>query len=127
MPGLTSEIPSVTPISSLCRGILMFGMNRLFLLVGFLFAAAYPACAGEPVSKDADELARYDARIKPKDRKHWAFQPMRAVAVPAVKDVGWVRNPIDHFILAKLEAQGWKPSPAAEPRTLMRRMYLDML
>jgi hypothetical protein len=77
--------------------------------------------------KTDDELARYDARIKPKDRQHWAFQQVRPVAVPAVKNTGWVRNPIDNFILAKLEAQGWKPSPAAEPRAMLRRMYLDVI
>jgi hypothetical protein len=85
---------------------------------------AFPARGGD---KPDDELARYDARIKPKDRQHWAFQPVRPVAVPAVHDTSWVRNSIDNFILAKLEAQGWKPSPVAEPRALLRRMYLDVI
>src|SRR5215470_13804319 len=95
------------------------------LAASILFASHWLQGA-EPGSENAEELARYDARIKPKDRQHWAFQPVRPVAVPAVKNTKWVRNPIDNFILAKLEAQGWKPSPAAEPRALMRRMYLDV-
>ncbi len=39
-------------------------------------------------------------------RTHWAFQPLRSVEPPAVKDEGWVRTPIDRFILASLEAKG---------------------
>src|SRR5262249_15877422 len=100
--------------------------GRALFVVGFLLTLD-PARADEPASKDAAELARYDARIKPKDRQHWAFQQVRPVAVPRVQNASWVRNPIGQFILSKLEAQGWKPSPAAEPRALLRRMYLDVL
>jgi hypothetical protein len=76
---------------------------------------------------DDPDLARYDAGIKPSARKHWAFQPVRPVAVPAVKDASWVRNPIDAFVLARLEARGWRPAPPAEPRALLRRLYLDVV
>ncbi len=57
---------------------------------------------------------------------HWAFQPIKRHAVPQVKDVGWVRNPIDAFILAKLQAAGLKPSPEADRNTLARRVSLDL-
>lgn len=43
--------------------------------------------------------------------KHWAFIPPRRPALPEVHDTAWVRNPIDRFILAKLESEGLKPSP----------------
>ena len=46
--------------------------------------------------------------------------------MPSVKDTAWVRTPIDAFILAKLEAKGWKPAPLAEPRAILRRVYLDV-
>jgi Protein of unknown function (DUF1553)/Protein of unknown function (DUF1549) len=69
---------------------------------------------------------QYDAKIKPKDREHWAFQPVHAKAIPTVKDAAWVRTPIDAFVLAKLEAKGWKPAPHAEPRAILRRLYLDV-
>src|SRR5262249_10226548 len=72
------------------------------------------------------ELARYDAKIRPEDRRHWAFRPVQAPAVPTVKAAAWVRNPIDSFILAKLEAKGWKPNAPAEPRALLRRLHLDL-
>ena len=58
---------------------------------------------------------------------HWAFKPVRAPAVPPVKNSAWLRNPIDNFVLAKLESKGWTPSPAAEPRVLLRRLYLDVI
>ncbi len=58
--------------------------------------------------------------------KHWAFVPPIRPAVPAVKNKAWARNPIDHFILAKIEERGWQPSPAAEKRVLLRRVFLDL-
>ncbi|HEU4751770.1 MAG TPA: DUF1549 and DUF1553 domain-containing protein, partial [Armatimonadota bacterium] len=48
-------------------------------------------------------------------------------AVPAVKHGGWARTPIDRFILAKLEARRLPPPPAADRRTLLRRVYLDLI
>src|SRR5213593_4310459 len=59
--------------------------------------------------------------------KHWAFQPVRRPDVPRVRDRAWVRTPIDAFILAKLEAAGLKPSPPADQRSLLRRIYLDLI
>ena len=59
---------------------------------------------------------------------HWAFMPGRKVSPPVVKDRAWVRNPIDAFVLARLEERGWKPSPPpAEPMHLLRRMHLDLV
>ncbi len=58
---------------------------------------------------------------------HWSFQPVAEVEPPAVKDRLWVRNPIDSFVLARLEAAGLSPSPEADKPTLIRRVTLDML
>jgi mono/diheme cytochrome c family protein len=58
---------------------------------------------------------------------HWAFKSVQAPAVPPVKNSAWVRNPIDNFVLAKLESKSWTPSPLAEPRALLRRIYLDVI
>jgi mono/diheme cytochrome c family protein len=60
-------------------------------------------------------------------RKHWAYQPVRRPAVPAVKDSAWAHNEIDRFVLAPLEARGMSPSPAADRRTLLRRVSLDLV
>lgn len=58
---------------------------------------------------------------------HWAFQPIAVVNPPAVKQTDWVRNPIDAFILAKLEAEGVTPAPEADRATLLRRLSLDLI
>jgi cytochrome c553 len=57
----------------------------------------------------------------------WAFQPVRAVPLPQVRDASWCRSPVDRFLLAKLEAAGLNPAPPAEPRILARRLYLDLI
>ena len=59
-------------------------------------------------------------------RTHWAFQPLRPVQPPAVKDEGWVRTPIDRFILAALEAKGLAPSPPVASARLLRRLSFDL-
>jgi mono/diheme cytochrome c family protein len=58
--------------------------------------------------------------------KHWSFVPPVRPAMPPVKNKSWPRNPVDHFILAKLEERGWQPSAQAEKRTLLRRVFLDL-
>lgn len=58
---------------------------------------------------------------------HWSFQPITRPTVPAVHDESWVSNPIDAFILARLEHEGLTPSPEAERITLLRRLSLDLL
>jgi hypothetical protein len=74
-----------------------------------------------------DDPARFEAKIKPSDRRHWSFQPVTQPPVPTVRGRGWVRSPIDAFVLARLEPKGWRPAPAAEPRALLRRVYLDLI
>jgi hypothetical protein len=57
---------------------------------------------------------------------HWSFIAPVRPKPPEVKEKGWVRNPIDSFILAKLESLGLKPAPEADLRTLARRVALDL-
>ena len=91
---------------------------------------------GKPLS--AEEIALLAAWIDagapyPNDEKapaapadHWAFQPVTRPPVPEVKDAAWCRNPIDRFILAKLEARGWRPAAEASSAALLRRTHLDL-
>ncbi len=58
---------------------------------------------------------------------HWAFLPPKRPAVPNVRTADWARNPIDRFILARLDQAGLAPSPAADPATLLRRVSLDVI
>lgn len=57
---------------------------------------------------------------------HWSFVAPKRPALPAVRNQQWVRNPIDQFVLAKLEKEGLKPSPEADRFTLIRRVTLDL-
>jgi len=58
--------------------------------------------------------------------KHWAYvKPIRP-PLPRVSDAAWVRNPIDRFVLARLEKEGLEPSPEASRETLLRRVSLDL-
>ncbi|MYC83631.1 MAG: DUF1553 domain-containing protein [Acidobacteria bacterium] len=57
---------------------------------------------------------------------HWAFQPISRPEQPSVQAKNWVRNPIDAFVLEKLEAKGWQPAPQAKPHQLLRRLYLNL-
>ncbi len=58
---------------------------------------------------------------------HWAFLPPVKPELPAVRDAGLGSNPIDRFVLARLEAEGLAASPAADPATLCRRVHLDLV
>ncbi len=57
---------------------------------------------------------------------HWSFDPPRPVAPPAVTLANWPRNPIDRFILARLEHEGLAPAPEVNRETLIRRVTLDL-
>jgi hypothetical protein len=57
---------------------------------------------------------------------HWAFRPAVRAVPPSVIDGSWVRNPIDRFILARLEREGIRPAPEADRATLLRRLTLDL-
>jgi hypothetical protein len=60
-------------------------------------------------------------------KKHWAFQAFTKPKVPQVKNKAWVRNPVDAFILTRLEEAGLKPAPTANRNTLLRRVYFDLI
>jgi hypothetical protein len=75
--------------------------------------AAVPA--GETIARSAGATS-----------KHWAFQPIRRPSEPVVKKPGWCRNPIDRFILARLEKEGVAPALEADRVTLLRRVSLDL-
>ncbi len=58
---------------------------------------------------------------------HWAFVAPQMPQLPKVRNEKWVRNPIDRFVLARLEREGLAPSPEADPVTLLRRLSLDLI
>ena len=66
----------------------------------------------------SDDRAGYD---------WWSLQPLRKVTPPPVAKKDWPRNDLDRFVLARLEAAEMSPSPAALPRDLIRRLYVDLI
>ena len=71
------------------------------------------------------------AKPKPIDveagRKHWAYHPLKAPAIPEVNDPSWPNGDIDRFVLARLEATGLSPGSDAEKTVLIRRLYFDLI
>ncbi len=93
---------------------------------------------GDPLTPDEIGLLRAwidqgatfpaDSSAARKDpAEHWAFKRPVRPPLPEVKDANWVRNPLDRFILARLEREQLRPSPAAEKTTLLRRLSLDLI
>ena len=82
---------------------------------------------GAPRGRTAPPSQPGESRSRRRGKKHWSFQPVRKPEPPPVKDGAWVKNPIDAFILSKLEAQGLAPSRPADRRTLIRRVTFDLI
>jgi hypothetical protein len=64
--------------------------------------------------------------ITPEQRAFWSFRPLTDPTIPAVKEKSWPKTDVDRFVLAKLESKGMKPVTAADRRTLIRRVTLDL-
>jgi hypothetical protein len=84
--------------------------------------APWPKATGQEVAAKDNvfDLAKRKA-------EHWCWQPVKKVAPPSVKNESWPRQPLDRFILAKLEEKGLVPSSFADKRTLIRRAYFDLI
>jgi hypothetical protein len=90
-------------------------LRFLFVLLGAGLLMAVPGRAAD------------DYEVSPIQKDHWAWKrPVRS-PLPAVKGSAWPRNPIDYFILAKLEAAGLRASPPADREQLLRRVSLDLI
>ncbi len=82
---------------------------------------------GAPDSRDQSGPTAREQRLQ-QAKQHWAFQPPQAVARPAVKDTNWSRDPmIDNFVLARIEAEGMQPVADANRKTLIRRLFFDLI
>jgi hypothetical protein len=75
----------------------------------------------------AGQAAAGDVVDVQKKSEHWAFVAPVRPKLPSVHNVGWVRNPIDAFILARLEREGLQPSPETDRVTWLRRLSLDLI
>ena len=85
-----------------------------------------PPHVGKPVSAEKlDVLRRWIAAGAAYDR-HWAFVPPERPPLPDVSDPAWCRTPIDRFVMARLDAEGLRPSAEASRESLARRVSLDL-
>ncbi len=85
-----------------------------------------PPRSGRQLTKQQIEILRRWVSQGGKWEKHWAFVAPKRPALPAVQNQKWPRNPIDLFILARLEQAGLTPSTEASKTTLLRRVTLDL-
>jgi len=94
--------------------------------------AGFPVHAEEDVAPVAarvaeDSHAITETPLEDVDREHWAFQPIRAVAVPEVQADAWPQSPLDRFVLATLERHAVPPTVPADRGTLLRRVTYDLV
>ena len=94
--------------------------GQVGLLRAWIDQGAHWAEAPKPAVAESQEP-------EPAKSSHWAFIPPRRPDLPDVQKSGWVRNPIDAFILRRLEAEGIQPSPEADRNTLVRRLSFDLI
>jgi hypothetical protein len=85
-----------------------------------------PPDSGKSLSEAEKELLRRWIDEGAVYQKHWSFEPPKCRDAPETSNSDWVRNPIDSFVLAKLEVEGLKPSRPADKTTLIRRATLDL-
>lgn len=125
LPGKSAESPLIQRVASSKEGFKMpptgpaltareIGVLRAWIDQG----AVWP---DEPAAAVSQKLSASEKK------SHWAFQRLKRPAEPSVRQRSWVRNPIDSFILARLEGEGIAPSLEAGKETLLRRLSLDLI
>ena len=82
--------------------------------------APWPKEEGPAALTKAFDLAQRKA-------EHWCWQPLKQPVLPKVNNENWAKQPLDRFILAKLETANLPPAPPADKRTLIRRLYFDLI
>jgi hypothetical protein len=86
--------------------------------------------AGEQIAKLRawiDQGANWPDDGSQSEKKHWAYEKPVRHPLPKVSDSKWMRNPIDAFVLARLDKEGLKPSAEANRAILLRRVSLDLI
>ncbi len=86
-----------------------------------------PAKSKKQLTKAVIQLIHDWIEQGAKYEPHWSLIAPRKHEAPQVKNKGWIKNDIDRFVLAQLDKEGIAPSPEADPRTLVRRLYFDLI
>src|SRR5262249_51272741 len=85
-----------------------------------------PPKSGKKLSPAETELLTRWIKQGAPYNSHWAYVRRVRPALPAVRNSGWAKSPVDRFVLARLEREGLTPSPRADRNTLIRRVSLDL-
>ncbi|HEX5271154.1 MAG TPA: c-type cytochrome domain-containing protein, partial [Gemmataceae bacterium] len=85
-----------------------------------------PWAPGVELGKEATAAEPKGGVVTEESKNYWCYRPVKRPEIPAVKDREWVHNPIDAFLLAKLEAKRLTPAPPADRVALVRRAYYDL-
>jgi len=103
-------------------------MSEVFLRISSKDSALVMPPKSSNLKLSAHEISVIEKWIKQgaKYERHWAFNPPKIPNVPKVENEDWVKNEIDHFILAKLEQKGVAPNPQADKERLLKRLSLDL-
>ena len=83
--------------------------------------------AAWPTDSDVEVATKSEFDLEGRKSAHWCWQPIRKQSVPSVKNDPWPKDPIDNFILSRLEGAGLTPAEPANRRTLIRRAYFDII
>ncbi len=113
--GVTAIVPGAPDKSEMIRRIFLEDDDQM-----------PPAKIHKTVSSAQKELLKKWIAAGAKYEPHWAFVPPVKAPLPAVKNKKWIQNPVDNFILARLETEKLKPNAEADKRTLIRRVSLDL-
>jgi hypothetical protein len=91
------------------------------------WGAPWPAGgATEVATAPASAAAHVPPKVTPETMRFWSYQPIHRPSIPQVKDPRWIRNPIDNFVLSKLESSGLPHAGPAAKTALIRRAYYDL-
>ncbi|MGE3308737.1 MAG: DUF1549 and DUF1553 domain-containing protein [Limisphaerales bacterium] len=100
-------------------------VSALLGLLALAGSSGVMAGGGEAVGELGAVEGLKPARLREAD-EHWAFQPVARPEPPPEREPGWARHAIDRFVLEGLERNGFRPSPEADRRTWLRRVFLDL-
>jgi len=126
--GLRLDIPD----EAVARGVIVPGKPEKSRLISRILATDArrrmpPVSTHKQLTAQQKALLRRWIAEGARYERHWAFVPLPArVPTPAVKNAAWCRNEIDRFVLARLDAEGLRPSPEASRETWLRRVSLDL-
>src|SRR5690606_24141279 len=85
-----------------------------------------PEAKKKPITPEQRQILRRWIREGARYQRHWSFEPPQRPSLPEVENPEWISQPLDAFVLARLEQEKLTPSPQADRQTLIRRLSFDL-